>query len=217
MMGIKDFLRDYEPSVSLNNATLPIQQTMVAVELRMISKIIVKETNDVRNCNSSYSDRKIRLQVEFEVISTSGYWRLCGIPARIVLVCKILTSFFTWPVFGGPWEFWEPVLLHTKSEVRSNVTWMPNELGIILNYKTLCFQTTCLLACQLLQARMYWKTSKSDDKTTTITSGHQDLQKNHRCGFSFMTKFKPRTYEYASKPNRLLLPFVALSSLGPKL
>ena len=42
-MGIKDFLRDYEPSVSLNNATLPIQQTMVAVELRMISKIILSK------------------------------------------------------------------------------------------------------------------------------------------------------------------------------
>lgn len=41
MMGIKDFLWDYEPSVSLNHATLPIQQTMFAVELRMISKIIL--------------------------------------------------------------------------------------------------------------------------------------------------------------------------------
>lgn len=100
----------------------------------------VKETNYVWNWNSSCSDRNIRLQVEFEVISTSGYWRLCGTPARIVLVCKILTSFFTWSVFGGPWEFWKPVLLHTKSEVWSNVTWMPNEIGIIFNNETLYFQ-----------------------------------------------------------------------------
>lgn len=93
------------------------------------------------------------------------------------------SSFFTWPVFGGPWEFWKPVLLHTKSEVWSNVTWMPKWTWSNIQQQNLIFSTNSLLACQLLQARMYTKHQNQKIKLRQSLVVSRILQQNHRFGF----------------------------------
>ena len=77
------------------------------------------------------------------------------------------------------------------------------KLGIILNNKTLCFQTLrCLLACQLLQARMYKKDQKQKIKLRQSLVVSR-IYKKSSIWFSFTSmgkSVKPQTHKQAFLP-----------------